>query len=43
MKATKDALGWPAEPTFLVPDDVREEFTRKTKKLARERRRWAGL
>jgi transketolase len=40
VKATKEALGWPAEPTFLVPEDVREEFTRKTKKLARERRRW---
>jgi len=22
-KATKEALGWPLEPTFLVPDDVR--------------------
>jgi transketolase len=23
LKATKEALGWPLEPTFLVPDEVR--------------------
>lgn len=40
VKATKHALGWPEEPTFLVPPDVREEFTRRTKKLARERKKW---
>ncbi|HEY2094467.1 MAG TPA: transketolase, partial [Thermoanaerobaculia bacterium] len=38
--ATKQALGWPAEPTFYVPDEVREEYTRKTKKLARSRKQW---
>ena len=40
VKATKAALGWPEEPTFHVPAEVREEFTRRTKKLARERKRW---
>ena len=40
VKATKEALGWPQEPTFYVPDEVREEFTRKTKRLARERKKW---
>jgi transketolase len=40
VKATKLALGWPEEPTFYVADEVREEFARKTKKLARERKRW---
>jgi transketolase len=40
VKATKAALGWPEEPAFFVADDVREEFTRRTKKLARERKRW---
>jgi transketolase len=40
VKATKAALGWPEEPTFLVPDEVREEFARKTKKLAREHKKW---
>ena len=40
VKATKAALGWPQEPTFHVPPEVKEEFTRRTKKLARERKRW---
>jgi transketolase len=40
VKATKEALGWPQEPTFYVPDEVQAEFTRKTKKLARERKKW---
>jgi len=40
VKATKAALGWPEEPTFLVPDEVRAEFTRKVKKLARARKTW---
>jgi transketolase len=39
-KATKEALGWPLEPTFYVPDEVRAEFARKMKKLARERTKW---
>jgi transketolase len=40
VKATKEALGWPAEPTFHVPAEVREEFEKKTKRLARNRRLW---
>jgi transketolase len=40
VKATKAALGWPQEPTFLVPNEVRAEFARKVRKLARERRKW---
>lgn len=40
VKATKSALGWPEEPTFLVPPEVQDAFTRKTKKLARERKKW---
>jgi transketolase len=38
--ATKEALGWPAEPTFHVPPEVRAEFLRRTKKLARTRKSW---
>jgi transketolase len=38
--AAKEAVGWPIEPTFFVADDVREEFARRTKKLARARARW---
>ncbi|HSP17524.1 MAG TPA: transketolase [Thermoanaerobaculia bacterium] len=40
VKATKAALGWPEEPAFYVPEEVRAEFARKTKKLSRERRKW---
>src|SRR5260370_41950075 len=40
VKATKAAIGWPQEPAFLVPDAVRAEFERKTKKLAREHKKW---
>jgi transketolase len=40
VKATKQALGWPEEPTFYVPDEVRAEFTRKTKRLSAARRKW---
>ncbi|MBK5258235.1 MAG: transketolase [Thermoanaerobaculia bacterium] len=40
VKATKESLGWPAEPTFHIPVPVREEFLRKTKKLSRERKKW---
>lgn len=40
VKATKAALGWPEEPAFFVADEVREEFVRRTKRLARERKRW---
>src|SRR4051812_36511042 len=39
-KATKVALGWPAEPTFFVSDEVRAEFARKVKKLSRARKQW---
>jgi transketolase len=40
VKATKQALGWPEEPPFYVPDEVRAEFARKTKRLSAARRKW---
>jgi transketolase len=40
VKATKAALGWPQEPAFFVPPEVREEFARRTKRQARERKKW---
>jgi transketolase len=40
VKATKAALGWPEEPTFYVPDEVREELKRRTKRQARSRKVW---
>ena len=39
-KATKEALGWPLEPAFYIPDEVRDEFARKVKKQARSRKQW---
>jgi transketolase len=38
--ATKKALGWPLEPTFYIPEEVRAEFLRRTRKLARSRTAW---
>src|SRR5215470_2238470 len=29
VRATKEALGWPLEPEFLVPDDVRAWFAKR--------------
>src|SRR5260221_8410179 len=40
VKATKEAVGWPQEPTFLVPDEVRAGIARKTHKLSRRRHGW---
>jgi len=40
VKATKAALGWPEEPAFYIPDEVRAEFARKVKRRAAERRKW---
>jgi transketolase len=44
VKATKEALGWPQEPTFLVPDEVRAWFaTRIEAKQADRTKRDAGF
>ncbi|MEO6259464.1 MAG: transketolase [Thermoanaerobaculia bacterium] len=40
VKATKEALGWPTEPTFYVSAEVQAEYKRKVKKLAREHKSW---
>ena len=40
MAATKSQLGWPAEPTFLVPDDVRAFFAAARAQKIEARRRW---
>ena len=37
MKRTKQALGWPLEPEFLVPDDVRAYFAQRAKQKRAER------
>jgi transketolase len=38
--ATKKALGWPAEPTFLIPDEVRALFAARAAENEREHARW---
>jgi transketolase len=40
VAATKELLDWPTEPAFYVADDVRDEFRRRTKKLARSHAKW---
>jgi transketolase len=37
---TKQALGWPPEPAFFVPDDVRALFAERKGDGARERKAW---
>jgi len=41
--ATRARLGWPAEPTFHVPEGVREIFRARAEEGARQRRRWEEL
>jgi len=40
VKATKQALNWPAEPAFEVPDDVRALFASRAEGLLEERQDW---
>jgi transketolase len=40
VEATKQALNWPQKPAFLVPEDVRELFSRRAEELLEQRRKW---
>jgi transketolase len=40
VAATKQALGWPVEPAFLVPDDVRERYAALGSRAHAERLAW---
>jgi len=40
LKATKEALGWPVEPRFLVPDDVRAFWRELVGERQVHRRAW---
>ena len=40
LEATKKALGWPTQPRFLVPDDVRAHFQEVRAAKAAERQAW---
>ncbi len=39
-RATKQALGWPEEPTFHVPDEVRGLFAARVEENRRDRDAW---
>ncbi|MDA8059049.1 MAG: transketolase [Nitrospiraceae bacterium] len=43
VRKTKINLGWPTEPSFLVPDDVRQAFLEKTGKRAASYKTWVDL
>jgi transketolase len=43
VKATKEACGWPLEPTFHVPDETREAFAAVGEDGARRSRAWDEL
>jgi transketolase len=40
LKATKEALGWPVEPRFLIPDDVRAFWSELVAERQVHRRAW---
>ncbi len=40
VKLTKEALGWPLEPEFYVPDEVREHFRQAADRGREQHRRW---
>ncbi len=40
VRATKQALGWPLEPAFLVPDEVRALWAARVEELKSEYDRW---
>jgi transketolase len=42
-RATKQKLGWPLEPPFLVPDDVREYFRQGAARGAQRSAEWRSL
>jgi transketolase len=43
LNGAKDNLGWPKEPRFLVPDDVREHFQAAGKRGAALRNQWQDM
>jgi len=43
LYAAKENLGWPQEPTFLVPEDVREHFATSAERGKEQRRAWLAM
>jgi transketolase len=42
-RRAKEALGWPTEPAFLVPDGAREPYARAAKASSDARTRWEAM
>ena len=40
LKATKESIGWPTEPSFLVPDEVRDFCHARAEQLRKEHAEW---
>jgi transketolase len=43
VKATKEKLGWPLEPTFFIPDDARDHFHQAVDRGAAWQKEWETL
>jgi transketolase len=43
VRLTKERMGWPTEPTFLVPQEVRDYFGERREPWAKEEARWQAL
>jgi len=43
LYAAKENLGWPQEPSFLVPEDVREHFAASAERGKELRRTWVTM
>jgi transketolase len=43
VKLTKQALGWPTEPTFLVPDEARAAFDAARERGRKQEEEWNDL
>jgi len=43
VRLTKEALGWPLEPTFNIPEETREVFAAAAERGTQQRREWSTL
>ncbi len=43
VRATKEALGWPQEPLFFVPEEARHAFDESRERGARDEAQWSEL
>ncbi|MFZ0892385.1 MAG: transketolase [Thermoplasmata archaeon] len=43
LKATKEKLGWPLEPTFLVPEEVRTHFRAALSRGSQWQKEWEAV